>query len=424
MPVLNEPQAAFLAMPQRFRAYVAGYGAGKTWALCAAECQHYWQYPRKHRGWFAPTYPQIRDIYWPTIEECAHDWGLRVDIKESNKEVHFYSGRKYRGTTICRSMEKPASIVGFKIARGSVDEIDTLPQKKAQSAWRKIIARMRLQYEAANGIDLGTTPEGFKFTYDQWVMEPIRKPNVSMHYGLVQASTYDNEANLPEGYIDSLVASYPAELIEAYLRGKFVNLTTGTVYNSFDRVRNNTMDTVEPGDDLHIGMDFNVGKMSAIIHVERQGLPRAVDEIVNGFDTPSMIAAIKKRYAEGNHKITIYPDASGKSRKTTDANTSDIQLLKDAGFRVNAPEANGAVRDRVNAMNAMFCNSLGVRQYLVNVLRCPGYAAGLEQQAWNEDGEPDKSGGHDHANDAAGYYIVRRWPIVKRAVRLGVASGF
>jgi hypothetical protein len=411
-PTLNEPQAEFLAMTHRFRAYVAGYGAGKTWALCADECKHFWEFPKAHRGYFAPTYPQIRDIYWPTVEEVAHDWGLRVDIKEANKEVHYYSGRVYRGTVICRSMENPGSIVGFKISRGGVDEIDTMPMKKARDSWRKIIARLRLEFDGQNGISLGTTPEGFKFTYEQWVMEPQRKKEIAQHYGMVQASTYDNELNLPEGYIESLVASYPVALIEAYLKGRFVNLTTGTVYAAFDRVRNNTSDTVQEGDELHIGMDFNVGKMAAVVHVLRNGLPRAVDEIVDEYDTPSMIVALQRRYPK--HEIIIYPDASGKSRKTNNAATSDIQLLRDAKFRVIAPEANGAVRDRINAMNASFCNSLGMRHYLVNVLRCPRYSAGLEQQAWNENGEPDKSGGFDHANDAAGYFIVRKFPIVKK----------
>jgi hypothetical protein len=33
-------------------------------------------------------------------------------------------------------------------------------------------------------------------------------------YGLVQASTFDNEKNLPDDYIPSLLASYPPELIK------------------------------------------------------------------------------------------------------------------------------------------------------------------------------------------------------------------
>ncbi|MBN9116820.1 MAG: terminase family protein, partial [Pandoraea sp.] len=70
-PTLNVPQAEFLQMPHKFRAYVAGFGSGKTWVGCTSICQHFWQWPRINQGYFAPTYPQIRDIFYPTMEEVA-----------------------------------------------------------------------------------------------------------------------------------------------------------------------------------------------------------------------------------------------------------------------------------------------------------------------------------------------------------------
>jgi hypothetical protein len=61
---------------------------------------------------------------------------------------------------------------------------------------------------------------------------------------VVHASTYENEANLPDDYIPSLRASYPPQLIEAYIRGQFVNLTSGSVYPNFDRKLNHTAETI------------------------------------------------------------------------------------------------------------------------------------------------------------------------------------
>jgi len=420
MPTLNRPQAQFLALPHKFRALVCGFGAGKTWGISAGACKHFWEHPRAHRGYFAPTYGQIRDIYFPTIEEVASDWGLRVKIAEVNKEVHFYSGRQYRGTTICRSMEKPESIVGFKIARADIDEIDTLAERKAEQAWRKIIARLRLKYDGLNGADIATTPEGFKFTHRQFVKAVREKPEMAKLYGMVQASTYDNEANLPDDYIPSLLASYPQHLIAAYLRGQFVNLTSGTIYHAYDRAKNGCTDHVQDAEPIHVGMDFNVGKMAAIVHVMRDGLPRAVDELIDGNDTPDMIRRIRERYwkHEGDdwtktREIRVYPDASGDSRKSVNASETDIALLKAAGFIVIAPKANPPVKDRINAMNAMFCNAVGNRRYLVNAINCPTYADHLEQQVWADNGEPDKSSGADHTNDAGGYVIHKLFPLVK-----------
>lgn len=279
-PRLNIPQSNFLNLDKKFKAFVAGFGSGKTWVGCASMCKHFWEHPKINQGYFAPTYPIIRDIFFPTIEEVAFDWGLTVEIKESNKEVNFFEGNIYRGTTICRSMDKPETIIGFKIGHALVDEMDVLTKTKAYLAWRKIIARMRYNVNGVmNGIDVTTTPEGFKFIYEQFVKQVTLNPKLSSMYGIIQASTYDNEKNLPNDYIESLLISYPEELIKAYLMGQFVNLNSGTVYNQFDLNLNHSDETEKSGEPLFIGMDFNVGKMSAIIHVKRNNLPIAVREI-------------------------------------------------------------------------------------------------------------------------------------------------
>lgn len=174
------------------------------------------------------------------------------------------------------------------------------------------------------------------------------------------------------------------------------------------------------GEPLYIGMDFNVGKMAAVAHVKREGMPCAVDEIVNAYDTPDMIRRIKERYwkYEGGKyrptcQIRIYPDASGDSRRSVNASQTDIALLREAGFVVCVNSSNPPVKDRINAMNSMFCNALGERRYKVNPDTCPSYTEALEQQPWAANGEPDKTTGHDHVNDAAGYFIVKEYPVIK-----------
>lgn len=429
-PILNEPQAAFLSLPQKFRAYVAGFGAGKTWAGCASLARHFCEWPGINAGYFAPTYPQIRDIFYPTVAECFEQWGLSVDVKQSAHEVFVYSGRALRGVIKCRSMDKPESIIGFKIGHALVDEIDVMPMDKATVAWRKILARMRYNVTGLrNGIDVTTTPEGFKFVYQQFEKGPRENHELRKLYGLIKASTYDNEINLPPDYIPSLMESYPAQLIDAYINGEFVNLDSGTIYCSFKREYNATDVTIQPGEPLFIGMDFNVGHMAAVVHVRRNGLPCAVDEFVNGYDTPDMIRRIKERYWRYDGvryvptcQIRIYPDASGDSRRSVNASQTDIVLLREAGFAVSVNAANPPVKDRINAMNAMFCNSLGERRYLVNPDKCPSYIEALEQQPWGKNGEPDKTTGHDHINDAAGYFIAKEYPIIRNTMIVGTYS--
>ncbi|WP_416048956.1 terminase large subunit domain-containing protein [Cupriavidus basilensis] len=414
-PTLNIPQAEFLRMPHKFRAYVAGFGSGKTWVGCTSICQHFWRWPKINQGYFAPTYPQIRDIFYPTMEEVAATMGLRVKVNQSNHEVHVYEGRRYRGTIICRSMEKPETIVGFKIGHALIDELDVMNLIKAQTAWRKIIARMRYNVPGLrNGIDVTTTPEGFKFVYQQFVKAITEKPSLASLYGLIQASTFDNELNLPDDYIPSLRESYPPQLIEAYLRGKFVNLAAGSVYPNFSRKLNHTDDAMAAGEPLHVGMDFNVLKMASVIYVVRDGTPRAVGELTKVRDTPEMARMLKERFKDKGHAVLIYPDASGQNTSSKSASESDLSILRGAGFQLQVNPTNPAVKDRVNSVNALILNDKGERRLKVNTHLCPEFTEALEQQPYDKNGEPDKSTGHDHVNDAGGYPLVKLWPIVKR----------
>jgi len=402
------PQGEFLSLPQRFRSFVSGYGAGKTWVGCMSKCKKYLEQPGLNQGYFAPTYPQIRDIFYPTIEEVADQFGMNVDIKEGNREVHFYTGRQYRGTTICRSMERPHTIIGFKIAHALIDEMDVLPMDKATTAWRKILARMRYN-DAANSIDVTTTPEGFMFVYNTFVKQVAAKPEMRKRYAIVQASTYDNEKNLPEDYIPSLIEAYPKELVSAYLHGQFVNMRSGTVYYAFDRKVHDSVENIREKEPLFIGMDFNVGKMAAVVYVKRPNGWHSVFELKDIFDTPAMIDTIRHKWKDKGHNITVYPDPTGKSRKSVDVSSSDIVLLKQAGFSVKTSFKSPFVRDRVLSVNKQFQSG----NLWVNVNACPRLTECLEQQAYDVNGEPDKTSGLDHMNDAFGYPIVLEFPILK-----------
>ena len=409
MPILSAPQNIFLnVLKTPYRAYVGGFGSGKTFIGCIDLLNFFGKHPGTTQGYFGISYPSMRDIFYPTFEEAAHLLGFTVVIRESNKEVHVYRNGFFYGTVICRSMDNPQSIVGFKISRALVDEIDVLPKEKANHAWNKIVARMRLKIEGVeNSIGVTTTPEGFLFVYSKFKKDP------SKSYSMVQASTYENEKYLPANYIDTLKETYPGELINAYIEGDFVNLTSGTVYNEFDRVTCNTDVTWNGREALHIGLDFNVTNMCAVVSVIRKGICYDVDEITGGYDTPSIIKTIKERYE--NCQVNIYPDASGKNRNAQGASESSIQLLKQAGFQIYAKNRNPFVKDMVLAMNTSFIKRL----HFVNVKQCSVHTSNLEQQVYNKAGEPDKTHNNDHSVDANGYLIHYKYPVIKPTTTSG-----
>ena len=413
---LSEPQHIFLnELDTKFRAYVGGFGSGKTYVGCLDELIFAKRHWGTVQGYFGPSYPSIRDIFYPTMEEAAETMKIRCDIKTSDKEVHLINRRgKIFGTIICRSMDRPESIIGFKISRALVDEIDTMPMDKAKKAWNKIIARMRLLIPGViNGIGVTCTPEGFSFVYNMFKKDP------SVSYSMVQASTYENAEFLPPDYIETLLETYPAQLVEAYINGEFVNLQSGTVYYAFNRATHSSTYVAKPREPLLVGMDFNVTDMCSSIHIKREGKVHAVDELMGLRDTPDMCDALKEAYPD--HHITIYPDASGRGTSSKSASTSDIKILKQAGFKVQALNKNPLIKNRVASVNKQFEKG----DYLINVDKCPELALAFEQQPYDQKtGQPLKDGNLDNRVDGAGYLQHFLNPIVERSARTKTIGGF
>jgi hypothetical protein len=253
-----------------------------------------------------------------------------------------------------------------------------------QYAWRKIIARLRVVKPGlVNGVDVATTPEGFRFTYDQFVKQIRDRPELASLYGIVQASTYENGRNLPDDYISSLKASYPQQLIDAYLDGKFVNLTSGAVYPNFDRRLNHTRETIQPGEPLHVGMDFNVLNMTAAVSVIRDDKPLTLAEVCKVRDTPTMARVLQERFK--GHHLTVYPDASGGNTSSKDAAESDLSILRSAGLSVRTETLDSVIR-KVARANKLF-REFGQKAGAAVILGVPLFVHGiptLEEKGWTE----------------------------------------
>jgi len=408
---LTEPQEAFVFSDARHPAMVAGFGAGKSEAGVVRLALKAIQYPGLSFGFVEPTFDLIRLIAWPRFSNILERWKIGFELNKSDNTITLQN----KSQIIFRSADSPERLVGFELADGVIDEIDTLRETHAKDVWDKMLARCRqIKPDGSrNTLAAVSTPEGFRFVYKTWGRDP--RPG----YELIRAPTYSNPY-LPPDYVQSLRDTYSGPQLEAYLEGQFTNLTSGSVYAEFDRQENGTFETIRVSEPLHIGMDFNVGNMSAVIGVMRQGNPMALDELTGIRDTPAMIDTIKSRYK--GHAINIYPDASGGSRKSINASLSDIVLLRNAGFTVLAHASNPPVKDRVLALSQMIHNQ-GKRRLLVNPDRCPSLTEALEQQAYDKNGEPDKANGLDHLNDALGYFIFYKYGISRGPVRFAQIMG-
>jgi len=405
---LTIPQTEIFQSRCEYVAAVAGFGSGKTQAAIVRIFDTKMRYPNVDIAYLAPSYPLIGDLFYPRIGELLTESRIhyKVNKKENNVYIQGY------GKIICRSMIDPDKLIGWEVGDAILDEFDVLPKAKAKSVMDKISARTRSKFPDGkkNQKIVVTTPEGFKATYELFKKHPLYDSQ------LIQMSTYSNQHNLPDGFIEARKKQYSSQLVDAYIEGKFVNLVAGSVYPYFDRELNTTNRCVKKGEPLDIGMDFNVGKMSAIIFAPFDGKKlQIIDELIGYEDTPAMITALKDRF--DGHTMTIYPDAAGKNRNTTGATLTDHKLLKLAGFRVKALQANPLIKERVQSVNAMFEKKM----LFVNTKNCPETTEALEQQAYDKNGLPDKSMDIDHPLDALGYRICHGWLLSRRSINYAQA---
>jgi len=436
---LTKSQTKFFTdMVSKAIAFSGGYGAGKSFVLTGKMLGMKLCYPETDLLYLTPVFSNFRDILIPTITEILQGTNIEYEINKTTGEIVFGVG----GRIIVKSMDDPSKIIGFNVSAVFFDELDTLPTNKAREVWQKAIARARKpifkkdlngnlildengeKQKAINQLFVATTPEGFRFTYEMF------KKNKPDNYTLITAHTAEN-IHLPPDYVDNLKAIYPENVVGAYLRGEFVNLTSGSVFSSYDRFKNDTTATYKQSEKLLVGIDFNVLGINAVIYVERESLNQtneavegyayndkptlhAIDHLQKINDTPDLIRVLKNKYPSS--QIVCYPDASGKNVSTKGATVSDISILKQAGFQCKHPKKNPNILDRVKAANSAFKNKL-VR---VNQNKCPDLVEAFEQQVYNDKTElPEKNSGAgtiDDITDSATYIIHFLYPIKKRSM--------
>lgn len=395
----------------RFRDAVCGRRFGKTFLgkaeiRRAARLAVKWQVSVEDEIWYAaPTFKQAKRVFWRRLKQAIPPSWRGGKPNETECSITLKSGHIIRIV----GLDAYDNLRGSGLFFVLVDEWADCPYEAWEEVLRPMLSTCRYvvdgeERKGGHALRIGT-PKGFNHCYDSYRdgqdgREPDHK---SWLYTSVEGG------NVPAEEIEAARRKMDPRTFRQEYEASFENYQ-GVIYYCFDRRLNATTETVQPGDELHIGMDFNVGKMAAVVFVLRDGLPRAVGELVKVFDTPAMIEKIKARYP--GHDISVYPDASGQSRKSVGASESDLSLLRKAGFTVVVNASNPAVKDRINSVNAMLCNTYGERRMLVNVDECPTYTQALERQVYEENGEPSKKGDFDHPNDAGGYFITKRWPLV------------
>ena len=399
---LSAAQAMIANDPRRFRVACCGRRFGKT-TLAIREICRIAREPNSEVYYVSPSYRMSKTIVFKKLKQKL--LSLKWVRKINETELTFIL--KNGSTISLKGADNYDSLRGVGLDGLIMDEAaDIDPQ-----AWYEVL-RPALSDRQGRALFLGT-PKGFNWFKDIFDLSAL----YPTEWASFQYTTIDG-GNVSQSEIDSARRDLDERTFNQEYLGTFQNYS-GRVYYAFDRLKN--IQNVELGEPqgpfrdlkqttIHVGIDFNVNPMSAVIAVKSGENLYVIDEIrLYSSSTQELVEELQSRYP--TQKIFAYPDPAGSARKTSAGGTTDHTILRNAGFVVKAPHRHTPVKDRINAVNSRLCDSLDNR-YLYVHGRCKFTIECLERQVYQEGtSQPDKSSGYDHMNDALGYMVDSLFPI-------------
>ena len=389
---LTKPQAEVIGSKARFRILISGRRFGKTF-LAINELARFARFPNKKVWYVAPTYRQAKGICWSDLVERLkyHNWISEVNNSDLTVILRNNSKISLRGA------DNEQSLRGVGLDFLCMDEFADI----SPSAWFEVL-RPTLSDTQGHALFCGT-PRGFgNWAYDMYVKGTNDKEWESFKY-----TTLEGE-QVPDEEISQAKDDLDERTFQQEYMASFVNYA-GMIYYNFDRKKNIIDSFNRNYETLHIGLDFNVDPMCAVVSVIENDRIFVIDEIqIWSSNTNEMVEEIKRRYEK---RVIVYPDPSARQRKTSAGGMPDLAILKNAGLDVRCRNSAPFVRDRINSVNAKLKNAKGIHSLFI-VNSCKNVIKSIERQIYKEGTHvPDKDSGYDHFNDALGYMIEYNFPL-------------
>ena len=389
---LSAPQKKVIDAKARFRVLITGRRFGKTF-LAINELAKFSSIPNQKIWYVAPSYRQAKSIVWNDLREklLKHRW-----VKSVNNSDLTITLRNNSKITL-RGADNEQSLRGVGLNFLCIDEFaDVNPD-----AWYEVL-RPTLSDTKGHALFCGS-PRGFgNWSYDLFKLGESNNEWQSFKFTTLEGGQVD-QAEIDQAREDLDLRTFQQEY-----EATFVNYS-GMIYYNFNREKNIIETFRNKSKTLHIGLDFNVDPMSAVVSVIEEDCIFIIDEIqIYSSNTVEMCEEIKTRY---NKKIIVYPDPSARQRKTSAGGMTDIAILKNAGFEVKSRNSAPLVRDRINAVNSKLKNVNGKNSLFI-LKSCKNVIKSIERQIYKEGTHiPDKDSGYDHMNDALGYMIEYNFPL-------------
>ena len=389
---LSTPQKTIIEAPQRFKVVIAGRRFGKT-HLSIRQLAWHARLPLQTVWYIAPSYRQAKMITWKKLKTRLIDlrWIRKANETELTLDLR-------NGSTISlKGADNYDSLRGVGLDYLVLDEFaDIQPE-----AWYETL-RPTLSDRGGHALFIGT-PKGLNWAHDLYT-NAMSFPDewASFQYTTLQGGRVSQEE------IEAARRTLDIRTFRQEYEATWETFS-GRVYYAFERSRNVQAYEQEIPHELHLGLDFNISPMTAVVAIKTRNGLHIIDEIkMMGSNTDEMVEEIRNRYP--TQRIVCYPDPAGSARKTAAGGRTDHTILRNAGFTVLAPHSHNSVRDGINAVNSLFYSTnKDVRLFISD--RCKYLIECLEKHTYKEGTSIPDKGEWDHATDALRYMVDYLFPI-------------
>jgi len=423
----------FIDMKHRFISVCCARGWGKSYFLATAATTAAFELmalpadvPNKRVAIIAPTYDQVTDIYYPVL---AYDMGLeQYAIKSSQDQGRFVLPnnvelRLLSYEAVERMRGKGYYFVGW-------DEITSCTRGIApKKAWESVIRPcISTRWSPQNALRYGarspgraliaSTPNGYDFFHEIHHYSEKDPAWGSYHYD------YTGSPFLDPVEIESLRHTIdPRSFASEYL-AQFKD-SGNSVFYCFDRKKHvRTLEPFSEKEDVHVGIDFNVGIQASSVFAIRGKQTHYLDELMGHPDTEQLAIALRGRYP--TNKIFAYPDPTGRRRQSSaPVGRSDFTILESQGIVCLAHNKAPGMIDSVNAVNAQLMTAAGEMSMFFDP-KCTNLISSMERTKWVDNNSNtatiDKKEGVEHFSDGVRYATEYRFPI--RSAKRASSRGF
>lgn len=253
---LNPSQLRFWTSKKKYILFSGGYGCGKSLMLTLKAVDMALKYPKNYILMGRRTYPELRDTLLKEFFNYVPD-SLIKDYQKAEGRVVFHNGSEI----IFRHLDTIAEseIRSLNLGCAFIDQGEDI-SKEVFTGLRGRLRREGIADEDRK-IYITCNP-ALTWLYADFKQSPDMNPDGTTDYEVIEASTMENAANLPQSYVDDLL-KYPESYKKQYVYGIWDEdlLSNRSVFarEYLERMRQHIKDPIKTSEGLEIFAEFISG---------------------------------------------------------------------------------------------------------------------------------------------------------------------